>query len=515
MKTVYDLVHEAAQRSPHHAAIIDTSNGNRLTYTALTDETDRVAAGLKTLGIESGDLVATILPNFVEHAVALLALARLGAVPVLINPRLKPQEVGALITQAGAIGALAMPDPAVIGVLRETLPDGAPIVTVGGTADGATDFADCHGAPDTLGPIPAPAPEDLALVFHTSGTTGLPKGVMVPHRAIESRVFFVCPQCGLRHGTHNRALGLMPLMHAVGFLPVFIGALALNGTYYAVPAFDPATAVEIIAEHQITYLFATPTHFHAMMNAPGFDARKVASVETLVYAGAAMPGAVLDRVGEAFDARITNIYGTTETMNTLYMPDPVGRPMRYRPGLWAGARIGRIGGSVHDLADDGTEGELLANAAADATFTGYLNRPDATAEKLQDGWYRTGDVFARLDDGDLEMRGRVDDMIVTGGENVHPEEVESVLAAHAAVADVAVIGVDDDRWGQKVVACIAAAGPVPSAADLDRHCRGSTLANYKRPRAYVFVDAVARNAAGKILRTDLRAEAVRQLSGAA
>jgi len=303
----------------------------------------------------------------------------------------------------------------------------------------------------------------------------------------------------------------MPLMHAVGFLPVFIGTLALNGTYYSVPVFDPAAAVVAVAEHQITYLFATPTHFHAMLTTPGFETQKVASVEALVYAGAAMPGAVLDRAGEAFDARITNIYGTTETMNTLYMPDPVGRPFHYRPGLWAGARIGRIGGTVHDVVDNGIEGELLADASADATFTGYLNRPEATADKLQDGWYRTGDVFVRLDNGDFEMRGRVDDMIITGGENVHPEEVEAVLAAHAAVLDAAVVGVDDDRWGQKVVACIAPADPVPSAEDLDGHCRASALANYKRPREYVFVDAVSRNAAGKILRGGLRAEAERQL----
>ena len=163
--------------------------------------------------------------------------------------------------------------------------------------------------------------------------------------------------------------------------------------------------------------------------------------------------------------------------------------------------------------DDGVEGELLADASADATFSGYLNRPDATADKLVDGWYRTGDVFVRLEDGDLELRGRVDDMIVTGGENVHPEEVEAVLAAHTAVVDAAVVGLDDERWGQKVVACIAATDPAPTAEDLDHHCRASALANYKRPREYVFVGAVARNAAGKILRAGLRAEAERRLGG--
>jgi len=511
MKTVYNLVHDAAQRTPDHEAIVDASRGKSLTYAGLMAEIDAVAAGLRTHGLGAGDLVATILPNLIEHAIVLLALTRVGAIPVLINPRLKPQEIGALITQARTAGAIAMPDAGVIAALRQTLPAGGPVITVGGTHDGSINFSDCRGAPDALEPVPTPAPDDLAFVFHTSGTTGLPKGVMIPHRAAESRVLFVCPQCGLRHGTHNRALGLMPLMHAVGFFPVLIGTLALNGTYYAVPAFDPVAAVEAVAKHKISYLFATPTHFHAMLSVPGFERRKVASIETLVYAGAAMTGAVLDRLGAEFDARITNIYGTTETMNTLYMPDPVGRPLRYRSGLWAGARIARIGGSVDDAVEDGVEGELLADATADATFTGYLNRPDATAEKLEDGWYRTGDVFVRLDDGDFELRGRVDDMIVTGAENVHPEEVEAVLTAHSAVVDAAVVGLDDERWGQKIVACIAAADPAPTAEDLDHHCRASALANYKRPREYVFVDAVARNAAGKILRAGLRAEAERRL----
>ena len=513
MKTVYDLVHDAARRTPDHEAIIDTQTGHGLTYAELMAEIDGIAAGLRMRGIGPGDMVATILPNLIEHAIVLLALTRLGAVPVLINPRLKPQEIGALVTQARTAGAIAMPDAAVNAALREALPEGAPLITVGGRQDGSTDFADCRASPDALGPVPAPAPEDLAFVFHTSGTTGLPKGVMIPHRAAESRVLFVCTQCGLRHGTHNRALGLMPLMHVVGFYPVLIGTLALNGTYYAVPAFDPAAAVEAIRELGITYLFATPTHFHALVSAPEFEPRKVSSIETLVYAGAAMTGAVLDRLDAAFDAGITNIYGTTETMNTLYNPDPVGRPLRYRPGLWAGVRIARIGGTVDEVVDDGTEGELLADASADATFSGYLNRPDATAEKLHDGWYRTGDIFVRLDDGDLELRGRIDDMIVTGAENVHPEEVEAVLTAHAAVADAAVVGLEDERWGHKVVACIVPAGDTPTVEEIDHHCRASALANYKRPREYVFVDAVARNAAGKILRPELCAEAERRLGG--
>jgi 2-furoate---CoA ligase len=150
-------------------------------------------------------------------------------------------------------------------------------------------------------------------------------------------------------------------------------------------------------------------------------------------------------------------------------------------------------------------------------FTGYLNRPDATAEKLRDGWYYTGDLCIRLDRGRVDLRGRVDDVVRTGGENVHPEEVEAVLAEHPGVRESAVVGVTDPRWGQMVVACVVANEAAPGAGDLDAHCRASALAGFKRPRAYVFVDALPRNAANKVLRRVLRevAAAARDGTGAA
>ncbi len=145
---------------------------------------------------------------------------------------------------------------------------------------------------------------------------------------------------------------------------------------------------------------------------------------------------------------------------------------------------------------------MLVDAAADATFIGYLNRADATAEKLMDGWYRTGDIVLQRPDGDLELCGRVDDMIVSGGENIHPEEVENILLQHEAVQEVAVIGVPDDQWSERVVACVVANGI--DSEELDAWCRGSALANYKRPREYSFLDTLPRNAVNKILRRELK-----------
>ena len=510
MQTVWDHVRLAAARTPDHPAIVDDRTDRRLTFSELIAEVEAMAAGFAIAGIADGNRVATMLPNVLEHAIAILALHRLGAVVCMINPRLKPDEAAALIGDGEITGLVCLADETIITAARGALPSAAPVFTFGGTVGDTRDLEACRGAADSLAPWQAPAADALAFVMYTSGTTGLPKGVMIPHGASDGRVLFVPVQCGLRHGTHNRALGLMPLFHAVGFHACFVATLSMNGTYYVHSAFDPVAAHAVIRDNGITYLFGAPAHFHALLAVPGFDPVDVGSVETLAYAGAAMPGPLLERVDAAFSAaRMTNIYGTTETMNALYLPDPVGWPTRYRPGFYSNIRVGRIGGSVEDICEIGEEGELLVDATADATFLGYLNRPDATAEKLADGWYRTGDIVARRVDGDLDLRGRVDDMVVSGGENIHPEEVEAVLMQHEAVTEAAIIGMPDDQWTERVVACVVAKGA--DAAALDAWCQDSTLANYKRPRDYVFLDVLPRNAANKVLRRELKLRAAEVL----
>jgi 2-furoate---CoA ligase len=510
MQTVWDHIRLAAARTPGRTAVVDDRTDRKLTFAGLIAEVESAAAGLAAAGVSSGDRVATVLGNDLEHAVALLAAHRLGAVLCMINPRLKPDEAAALISDGDVTCVICGADENIVGAVKAVLPESAPVFTHGGTVGDTTELAARRGDAANLAPWQTPAADALAFIMYTSGTTGLPKGVMLPHGATDARVLFTPVQCGMRHGGHNRGLGLMPLFHAVGFYSGFVTTLSMNGTYYVHSAFDPAAAVDAVKRHGLTYLFGAPAHFHAMLGVPGFDAADVATVETLAYAGSAMPGAVLDRVKAAFsNALMTNIYGTTEMMNSLYMTDPAGSPTRYRPGFYSDVRVGRIGGTVHDICDTGEEGELLVDADCDAAFLGYLNRPDATAEKLTDGWYRTGDIVALHDDGDVELRGRVDDMVLSGGENIHPEEVETVLMQHPAVRDAAIIGMPDDKWTERVVACVVI-GDVDGGADaavLDTWCQDSSLANYKRPREYLFLDALPRNAANKVLRRELKVQA--------
>ncbi|MGH7004832.1 MAG: AMP-binding protein, partial [Alphaproteobacteria bacterium] len=475
----------AARRAPRQIAIVDDRSVRKLTYAELLAEIDRIAAGLFARGVRPDSIVATCLPNLYEHALVLLALDRLGAIPALINARLKPEDVGELIRQGTMSAAIVTADRNIVAAARGALPAGAPVVTVGGAVEGTIDFAAVSGAPDSLAPYARPEPDATAFVFYTSGTTGLPKGAELPHRAAESRMLYMSTQCGVVHGEHNRVIGLMPLFHVVGFYSVFLAALSFDGTYYVCSAFDPAAAVDTIAKRGITLLYGTPTHFHALLAAPNFTRERMASVKNAVYAGASMPGPLLERVGAAFDARLVNIYGTTEIMNALYMPDPVGKPHIYRAAFYFQVRVGRFGGSVHDQTAVGEDGELLADATADAVFTRYLNRPDATAAKLQDGWYRTGDIAVKRADGDIEIKGRVDDMIISGGENIYPEEVEAALIQHEGVRECSVVGVADPKWGETVVACVVAKSAGLTQAELDRYLRASRLADFKRPRAYL------------------------------
>ena len=509
MHSGYEIVRLAADRTPGHLAMADDRSERRLTYGQLMAEIDEVAAGFAARGIGRGTRVATVLPGIWEHCIALLALMRLNAVPALLNFRLGHEELTALCEAGGIEAAVIGPDPELAGRLAGALGDGAPIWSAGGGAGSALAFADCRGDAAALAPYEKPDPEETAFLFYTSGTTGLPKAVVLAHRTTEPRLLWLATQGGLCHGTHNRALGCMPLSHAIGFYGVFLVTLAFNGSYFVVSEFNPAAIVELVARERLTYAFCIPPMFQAMASAPGYAPGKMASIERVFYGGVGIDPELLDRIDREWGGTVRHIYGTTETMCSLYHPDPVGRHARLRPGYYSHVRVARIGGDgPHDTVGAGEEGELIVDATVDTIFSGYLGRPDATAEKLHGGWYRTGDIFLQESDGDLTLVGRVDDMIRSGGESIHPEEVESALESCAAVREAGVVGVPDRRWGQMAVACVvAAAGAAPGeelAREIDRWCRQASLARFKRPRGYVFLEGLPRNAANKVLRRQLR-----------
>jgi acyl-CoA synthetase (AMP-forming)/AMP-acid ligase II len=495
--------------------MVDDQSDHAFTYSDLIEEIDVVAAGLQERGITAGMRIATILPSLFDHAIALLALQRLAAIPALMNFRLKPSEISELIEIGEIEGAIILPDESLANALAETLGNPERLLSVGGASGPATDFANCRGDVTNLGPIPKPDREDITFIFYTSGTTGLPKGVELSHRTTEHRVLWLATQAGVRHGRHNKALGFMPLSHAIGFYGVFLATLANNGTYYVQSAFNPVEAVERIEKYGITYMFAVPQLYFAMTQAPNYSPDKMKSLQTVLYGGAEIMPDFLTQIDQEWPAKIFHIYGTTETMCPLYNPDPVGEHVRLRPGFYSQTRIIKIGGGVDDVARPGEEGELIVDASADSVFTGYLNRPDATAEAVIDGWYQTGDVCFVRPDGDYNLIGRTGDMVRSGGENLHPSEIEPPLMAHPGISETSVIGIKDATWGEMVVACVVA--PELSAAEIAAYMKTTPLTGFKRPKAYLFMDVLPRNAANKILRRELRsiAEAARDNNAAA
>jgi 2-furoate---CoA ligase len=302
----------------------------------------------------------------------------------------------------------------------------------------------------------------------------------------------------------ERTLGVMPLYHTMGVRSLLAMSL-IGGSFVCLPRFSPAAALALIERERITNLYLVPTLYHDLLAAPEFVATDVSSVRKLGFAGAPMTEGLLTRLNAAFKPDLfVNHYGSSEVYTCTIEPHACRKPgSAGKAGLNQLIRVVQPGAaSPDDHAAPGQGGEIIALLRGDEAFEGYWRRPDADARALRDGWYFTGDTGYFDADGDLFVTGRVDDMIITGGENVSPVEVESCLSLHPAVSEVAVVGLADERWGQIVAAFIRPAVPV-DPAELDRHCREAGLSSFKRPRRFVFVAELPKSPVGKLLRRKL------------
>jgi 2-furoate---CoA ligase len=289
------------------------------------------------------------------------------------------------------------------------------------------------------------------------------------------------------------------------------GMVAVNGCFVCQPEWSAREALGLIQRERITSLYLIPTLFYDLVHAPGLSREAVESVGKLAYAGAPMLAPLTEACVKAFSPQVfVNHYGSTEIYTFSIRPDVHLKPgCAGRAGLHSALRVvtasteRRVG--PDEIVAPGERGEIIASLASDEAFAGYWRRPDADARALRDGWYFTGDMGYLDAEGELYVSGRVDDMIISGGENIHPIEVEDVLARHPLVRDVAVIGEADDRWGQRVVAFVVPSTTGLTFEALDAHCRASAeLAAFKRPRRVVLVREIPKTASGKILRRLLR-----------
>ena len=499
----------AAERTPRNLAVVD--GPRRFDHAAWLETAARVAGGLGGLGLRPGDRLAVVMQNRWEMAALHWACQLAGVVALPLNWRSSAEELDYFLEDSGA-AALAFDDSAAAAVAGSARAAMLRRVRVGDGAEGAVAFGALLAAPAEA--TPRAGEDDLSLMLYTSGTTGRGKGVPRTHRAERAAALAHVAQNCYRAG--ERTLGVMPLYHTMGVRSLLAMA-PVGGAFICQHRFEAASALRLIEAERITALYLVPTLYYDLLSSPGFAHTDVSSVRKLGFAGAPMAEGLLRRVEDAFRPELfVNHYGSSEIYTFTIEQNAAAKPgSAGKAGINQRIRVVEIGaGDPERIVAPGTEGEVIASLESEEAFAGYWQRPDADARALRQGWYFTGDVGYCDGDGDLFVTGRVDDMIITGGENVLPGEIESVLSVHPGVAEAAVAGLADERWGQKVAAFVVRSGAADAAA-LDAHCRRSTLADFKRPRAYVFVRAIPKSPVGKVLRRLLIAGAYEEDGGAA
>ncbi|SAL60113.1 feruloyl-CoA synthetase [Caballeronia choica] len=495
---------QSVERSPNALALVD--GDLQLTYVQWHRIILNVADGLRELGLVRGDRLLVVLQNRWEMATLHWACQFAGIVIVPLNWRAKPEELDYCVTDAGVKAIVYEPvcadavvqSPAARNVSRIGLDD----------AQGRTTTFDAllvereRSGPTTQ--TTKATADDCSLILYTSGTTGKAKGVPRRHRHERAGALAHVAQNLYRHG--ERTLGVMPLYHTMGVRSLLSMAM-VDGLFVCVRRWNSRLALESISKHKLTCLYLVPTLYHDLLADAEFAKVDTSSVTKLGFAGAPMNDGLLKRLSAAFKPELfVNHYGSSEVytfsidQNATKKPGSAGRA-----GINTRLRVVKLDAkSPDDFAQVSEEGQIIADLLGDEAFEGYWNRPDADAKSLRDGWYFTGDTGYFDEDGDLYVSGRVDDMIISGGENISPVDIESVLSLHPSVDEVAVAGVKDERWGQRVVAFIKRREYV-DAETLDTWCRTSDLVNFKRPRDYVFVDDIPKSPVGKILRRKLSA----------
>ena len=502
--TLAALLERAALRRPHADAVVDGER--RLTYAALAARARALAEGFRRLGVARGDRVLLVLRNRLEHVLAYWALQLLGGVATPVNFRLAPAELRYVLQDSGA--RVALGEASTAAALTEAAAGAAVrLIAVGeGGPSGAVAFEDV--AATRPGALPVVAGGDFSILLYTSGTTGRPKGVPRTHRNHEAGAVAHVVQCG--YTWRERTLGVMPLYHTMG-IHSLTSMAAIDGCFVCQPEWSAAQALALIARERLSALYLIPTLFWDLVHAPGVAAADVSSVRKLAYAGAPMLAPLTEACVRVFRPEVfVNHYGSTEIYTFTVRPDVGAKPgCAGRAGLHSTMRVvvasteRRVG--PDEVVPPGGKGEIIASLASEEAFAGYWNRPDADAKALRDGWYFTGDMGWLDAEGELCVAGRVDDMIISGGENIHPVEIEEVLARHPEVRDVAVVGEPDARLGERAVAFVVPRTSGLTSQALDAFCRAAPdLASFKRPRRVVFVRDIPKTASGKILRRLLR-----------
>ncbi len=487
---VGDIGRHWSHVSPDAIALEDGST--TLTYRQLHERVDDLAARLIRKGIRRGDVVSALLPNGCNVVVAVLAAARAGATFSPLNPRFTAREMARLVRVAKPWAVLmdanrhpALADPALAALCPEET-----IVGVDATEERAS----------PSGALPSVGPEDFFSLMFTSGTTGEPKGALATHAARMVWIASGIIEYGLTR--EDRYLSAMPLVHSAG-LTLALMHLEAGARVHIMPRFDANAFLRHVSEEGITSALAVPTML-AMLLAE-IDERHtmpdLSSLRRLITCGAPLSQATKSAVLKHLTSQLYDFYGSTESNSmTLLRPSDQVRKARSVGKPFPGVEI-RISGPSGEAQPPLEIGEIWSSNPS--TMSRYLDAPDATAAAFSGRWYRTGDLGYLDDEGYLHLAGRAQEMIISGGMNIYPPEIESVLMEHPDIRDCAVVGTTDETWGQIVKAFIAPSGNArPTLGDVQRHCK-EQLADFKKPRQIEIVAEIPRNAGGKVVKSEL------------
>jgi fatty-acyl-CoA synthase len=460
-QTIDGIIRERARITPNRVAIVERDR--RWTYAELDERSDELARGLA-----HGSRVSTLYGNSGEHVALMFACAKAGAILHPISWRLAPAEVAYQLDDARPAKFLHSPEHAQL-------------------AEAALQIARPLEPDSRSEPGPGVSPDDPLLLIYTSGTTGKPKGALLTH----ANCFWTNLSFDLATGVRpdDVILQVLPQFHCGGWNVQPILAWWKGATVVIEPGFDAARALQLIEQERVTSMMGVPANYLFMSQEPRFAHADLSSLRLAVVGGAPMPEPLLD-VWAARGVEIVQGYGLTEAApNVLCLAPEDAR----RKAGYAGKPYPYV------ECDLSSEGELLVRGPN--VFPGYWQNEEATANAFRDGWLLTGDVAERDDEGNYRIRGRLKEMVVSGGENIYPAEVEAVLHEHPSVADAAVVGVPDERWGEVCVAFVVLESPV-SEEELRQHCY-DRLARFKVPKSFHFVDELPRNSMGKVVKSEL------------
>ncbi|MBA3280672.1 MAG: long-chain-fatty-acid--CoA ligase, partial [Acidimicrobiia bacterium] len=499
LNALVDIIRSNVEERPDNRAV--TYEGVSQTFAELDRRSSRVANALIAAGVGPQDRVAYLDKNVPAYFEVAFGALKVNAVLVGVNWRLAGPEVAHILADSGATVLFVGDEFAeLVAGISEELPALETIVANDGNRFQAME-AWIDGHPDT-DPNVTTNGGDVATQLYTSGTTGHPKGVMLSNDNLSTIINNVASQWRMEPGSVSMAA--MPMFHIGGSGWAFV-SMAFGAEVVLVRDIDPTALIDLVGAHHITHAFLVPAVLQFMLMMPNLATADVSSLELVVYGASPITETVLTQSIEAFGCDFMQVYGLTETTGAITQLNPEA----HRPELLrsCGAAYPWVELRCVDSAGDdvpaGTVGEIWTRS--DQNMLGYWNNPEATAEAINpEGWFKTGDAGYLDDEGNLFIHDRVKDMIVSGGENIYPAEIENVLSQHPSVADVGVIGVPDDKWGETVKAVVVARpGTEIDEAELIAFAR-QRLAGFKLPRSVDLVDELPRNPTGKILKKDLR-----------